>query len=75
MLDGNFKPGFKIDLHIKDLNNALDTGHGVGAPLLLTASVQEMFQWLHNHGEGGSDHSALVKFYENITDTEVRKHK
>ena len=32
MLDGNFKPGFRIDLHIKDLNNALDTGHGVGTP-------------------------------------------
>ena len=28
--EGNFKPGFKIDLHIKDLNNALETGHSVG---------------------------------------------
>jgi 2-hydroxy-3-oxopropionate reductase len=38
ILEGNFKPGFKIDLHIKDLSNALDTGHGVGSPLPLTAS-------------------------------------
>lgn len=38
ILSGCFDPGFKIDLHIKDLNNALDTGHRVGAPLPLTAS-------------------------------------
>ena len=42
MLDHNFKPGFRINLHIKDLLNALDTSHGVGAPLPLTAAVLEM---------------------------------
>ena len=47
ILDRNFQPGFKIDLHIKDLNNALETGHGVGAPLPLTANVMEMLQTLH----------------------------
>ena len=73
MLEGNFKPGFKIDLHIKDLNNALDTGHGLGMPMLLTSQVQEMLQWLHNNGSGQCDHSAILKFYENITGTEVRK--
>ncbi|MBQ9392722.1 MAG: 2-hydroxy-3-oxopropionate reductase [Oscillospiraceae bacterium] len=72
MLDGNFKPGFRIDLHIKDLNNALDTGHGVGTPMLLTSAVQEMLQWLHNHDCGSDDHSAILKYYEHITDTEVR---
>jgi 2-hydroxy-3-oxopropionate reductase len=73
MLDGNFKPGFKIDLHIKDLNNALDTGHGLGTPMLLTSQVQEMMQWLHNNGSGQNDHSAILKYYEKITGTEVRK--
>lgn len=73
MMDGNFKPGFRIDLHIKDLNNALDTGHGVGTPMLLTAQVQEMLQWLHNNGCGSDDHSAIVKYYEHITGTEVRR--
>jgi 2-hydroxy-3-oxopropionate reductase len=72
MLEGNFKPGFRIDLHIKDLNNALDTGHGLGTPMLLTAQVQEMLQWLHNNGSGEDDHSAILKFYEHITGTEVR---
>lgn len=73
MMDGNFKPGFKIDLHIKDLNNALDTGHGLGTPMLLTSGVQEMLQWLHNNGSGQDDHSAILKYYEKITDTPVRK--
>ena len=73
MMDGNFKPGFKIDLHIKDLNNALDTGHGLGTPMLLTAQVQEMLQWLHNHECGQNDHSAILKYYEHITGVEVRR--
>ena len=73
MLSGNFKPGFKIDLHIKDLNNALDTGHGLGTPMLLTAQVQEILQWLHNNGDGQSDHSAILKYYEKLTGVEVRK--
>ena len=73
MLAGDDKPGFKIDLHIKDLNNALDTGHGLGTPMLLTAQVQEMLQWLHNNGDGQSDHSAILKYYERITGVEVRK--
>ncbi len=73
MMDGNFKPGFRIDLHIKDLNNALDTGHGLGTPMILTSSVQEMLQWLHNNGAGSDDHSAILKYYERITGVEMRK--
>ena len=73
MMDGNFKPGFRIDLHIKDLNNALDTAHNLGTPMLLTSQVQEMLQWLHNNGCGSDDHSAILKYYERITGVEVRK--
>ena len=73
MMDGNFKPGFRIDLHIKDLNNALDTGHGLGTPMVLTSMVQEMLQWLHNDGCGSDDHSAILKYYEHITGVQVRK--
>lgn len=71
--EGNFKPGFKIDLHIKDLNNALETGHGVGSPLPLTSYVMEMMQTLHADGCGQDDHSALMKYYEKLAGTEVRK--
>ena len=61
MIAGNDKPGFKIDLHIKDLNNALDCAHAVGAPVPMTASVQEILQWLHNNDCGGNDHSAIAR--------------
>ena len=67
MIAGNDKPGFKIDLHIKDLNNALDCAHTVGSPLPMTAQVQEILQWLHNEGCGGCDHSAIAKYYERLT--------
>jgi len=67
IFDHNFKPGFKVDLHIKDLKNALDTGHAVGSPLPLTALVFEMLQTLHSDGCGQNDHSAIAKFYEKVT--------
>ena len=67
MIEGNDKPGFKIDLHIKDLNNALDCAHSVGAPVPMTASVQEILQWLHNHEGGQKDHSAITQYYEYLT--------
>lgn len=69
---GNFQPGFKIDLHIKDLNNALETGHGVGAPLPMTALAMEMLQTLRADGCGQEDHSAIAKYYEKITGVEIR---
>ncbi len=73
ILDRNFKPGFKVDLHIKDLNNALETGHSVGSPLPLTASVMEMLQYLHANDCGQCDHSAIAKFYEHIGGAEIKK--
>ncbi len=73
MMDGNFKPGFRINLHIKDLTNALDTGHDVGAPLPLTAAVMEMMQWLKASGYEGEDHSSLVRYYEYLSKADVRR--
>lgn len=70
MIEGNDKPGFKIDLHIKDLNNALDCAHTVGAPLPMTASVQEILQWLHNNECGQNDHSAIIKYYKKLAGIE-----
>lgn len=67
MIEGNDKPGFKIDLHIKDLNNVLDCAHSVGAPVPMTAEVQEILQWLHNHEGGQKDHSAIAQYYEYLT--------
>ena len=71
MIAGNDKPGFKIDLHIKDLNNALDCAHAVGAPVPMTAEVQEILQWMHNHEGGQKDHSAIAQYYEYLTDMKI----
>lgn len=70
MMEGNDKPGFKIDLHRKDRNNALDCAHTVGSPLPRTAAVPEIFQWLHNNGCGRDDHSSIIKYYEKLTGLE-----
>ncbi|HFR4114547.1 2-hydroxy-3-oxopropionate reductase [Yersinia sp. 2544 StPb PI] len=73
VMDRNFKPGFRIDLHIKDLANALDTSHGVGAQLPLTAAVMEMMQALKADGLGTADHSALACYYEKLAKVEVTR--
>ncbi|WJV53108.1 2-hydroxy-3-oxopropionate reductase [Pectobacteriaceae bacterium CE70] len=73
VMDRNFKPGFRIDLHIKDLTNALDTSHSIGAQLPLTAAVMEMMQALKADGLGTSDHSALACYYEKLAKIEVTR--
>ena len=73
VMDRNFKPGFRIELHIKDLANALDTSHGIGAHLPLTASVMEMMQTLKADGLGSADHSAIARFYEKLANVEVTR--
>ena len=63
--------GFKIDLHIKDLNNALDCAHAVGAPVPMTAQVQEVFQWMHSRQGGQKDHSAIAQYYQHLAEIEL----
>ncbi|MCI9338321.1 MAG: 2-hydroxy-3-oxopropionate reductase [Lachnospiraceae bacterium] len=75
MIAGDNKPGFKIDLHIKDLNNALDCAHSVGAPVPMTAAVQEVMQWMHSHDGGQKDHSAIAEYYEHLTDITIGRTK
>ncbi len=75
MMEHNFKPGFRIELHIKDLANALNAAHATDTSLPLTASVMEMMQAIKNDGCGKEDHSALVKYYEKISDVSVKKEK
>jgi 2-hydroxy-3-oxopropionate reductase len=73
MLARNIKPGFKINLHIKDLGNVLETGHSVGAPLPLSAAVMEMMQALKVDDLGDADHSALIRYYEKLSKYEIRR--
>ena len=67
ILEQNFKPGFRIDLHNKDLKNALETGQEVDSPLPLTAAVQEMIKELQADGCGSNDHSGIAKYYQKLT--------
>ncbi len=73
LLSGNFKPGFRIELHIKDLANAIETGHEVGVPLPLTSQVMEIMQALKVDGKAGNDHSGIAQYYEKLAKFEARK--
>lgn len=66
MLEHNFKPGFRIELHIKDLNNAMDAARTTDTKLPLTESVLAMMKELHQQGKGGNDHSGLMEYYEQL---------
>jgi 2-hydroxy-3-oxopropionate reductase len=73
VLQGNYKPGFRIELHIKDLQNALDTAHEIGVPIPLTSQVMEMMQALKVDGKQAEDHGGLIQFYERLAGIKVRK--
>lgn len=71
MMDHDFAPGFRIGLHIKDLNNALNAAHATETSMPLTAQVMEMMQALRNDGAASQDHSALLRYYEKISNVEI----
>src|SRR5579859_2572758 len=71
----NFKPGFRIRLHQKDLRNALLTAESLKVGLPLTSAVQQMLMALMNDGKGDLDHSAIVTFIESMAKTEVQRPK
>ena len=71
-LQGNFKPGFRIELHIKDMANALDTAHELGVPVPLSSVVMEVLQALKADGKAGNDHGGIIQFYEQLAKVQVR---
>lgn len=71
MLDRNFKPGFRIRLHEKDMKIALATGSEYGVPLMVTGIVGQMMTAMKGMGNGDLDHSALVKLVEALAKQEV----
>ena len=73
ILDGNFKPGFRIELHIKDLKNALETSKELGIESVLTERVMDIMKALNNDGKGKDDHGGIIRFYEKSANVEVRK--
>lgn len=75
MLEGNYKPGFRIELHIKDLTNALNAAHSINSPVPLTAQMMEVMQFLKAEGYEKEDHDSIVKYYEKISGTSIIKEK
>jgi 2-hydroxy-3-oxopropionate reductase len=71
ILERRFEPGFRIALHIKDLKNALETGHDLGVPLPFTSQVMEVMQVLKVSNEEGNDHGGLVRYFERLAGVEV----
>ena len=69
----NFKPGFRIRLHQKDLRNALLAGESLKVGLPFTSLAQQMLMALMNEGKGDLDHSAIVTFIEEMAGVEVKK--
>lgn len=72
VLKRDFNPGFRIELHIKDLMNALDTAHEIGVPIPLTSQVMEIMQALKVDGKAGNDHSGIIEYYEKLAHIEVK---
>jgi len=73
VISRNFKPGFRIRLHQKDLRNALLAAESMKVALPLTSTVQQMLMALMNDGKGDLDHSALVTFTEQMANTEIKR--
>jgi 2-hydroxy-3-oxopropionate reductase len=68
----NFKPGFRIRLHQKDLRNALLAAEAMKVPLPLTSMVQQELMSLMNSGKGDCDHAAIVTFVEDLAGVEIK---
>lgn len=71
VLQRNFNPGFRIELHIKDLTNALNAAHTVSSPTPLTAQVMEIMQGLKADGYEKEDHCSIAKYYEKIANITI----
>lgn len=72
MLERNFKPGFRIRLHEKDMKIALATGSEYGVPLMVSGVVAQMMTAIKGMELADLDHSALVKLIESLAKTELR---
>ena len=66
MAEQNFEPGFKMDLHIKDLKNALQAGKALGVPLPSTGLIHELFSACSAQGKGQKDHSVIFTLIEQM---------
>jgi 2-hydroxy-3-oxopropionate reductase len=73
MIKRTFDPGFRIELHQKDLNLALSSARAIGVSLPNTATALELFNACAAHGGKAWDHSAMVRALEMLANHEVAK--
>ena len=71
MLAGNFQPGFRIDLHHKDMGIIIDAARAKGVAIPLGAVIAQLIGALRAQGDGGLDHSALLRGVERLSGQEV----
>lgn len=72
IFEGDFEPGFRIELHIKDLQNALDSAHEYNASSPFTSLAMEIMQSLKSHDLDSKDHSAIARYYEIINNQKLQ---
>lgn len=73
MLDRNFKPGGKISINRKDIRNVLDAAHSLDVPVPMSAQLYEIFQTLKVRGRMDEDHSAIVRYFEQLAGVTVQR--
>lgn len=73
IFDANYDPGFRIELHIKDLQNVMDTSHGINVSAPFTSLAMEVMQSLKAHGHEKEDHSAIAEWYEMVNDISLKE--
>ena len=73
MYERNFKPGFRIELHLNDITNAMETANELQLPLQVTSNLHQVLKSLVIEGNGKDDHSGILKFVQNQSGVEVKK--
>ncbi len=73
MISRNFDPGFRIELHYKDINNAMETARALNVPLQVTANLQQVLTALVVGGDGTNDHSGILRYVEQLAGVEVQE--
>ncbi len=73
MISRDFNPGFRIELHYKDINNAMETARDLNVPLQVTSNLQQVLTSLVVNGDGRNDHSGILRYVEQLAGVEVKE--
>ncbi len=72
ILSRDFSASARIAVHLKDVNNAMELAEHLGVEIPMTKMVKEQMDWMYDHGMIDEDQCALVKYYEDAMDVEVK---